>query len=202
VSVCPGCTALVAFLQFRVCFRNSLQLARRLTCVQIENGALQIIPGSHAFPISPTGDQLTEDEASVHAPPERRRFVLLKRGEVIVLHNWCLHRSELNTTDAGRRGLSVCYIDAATTLRPGEMGDEARAAAIESALHPLDYDADSSSSALPGDRSKRGAEAAQEHAEDTSGGESEDMRKSKLWPQIFPAFLPAAGPRHVTGGKL
>lgn len=171
-------------------------------CVQIENGALQIIPDSNAFAISPTGDQLTEDEAAVHAPPERRRFVLLKRGEVIVLHNWCLHRSEFNATDTARRGFSVCYIDVATALRPGEMGDEARAAAIESALHAMD--ADPSSFVRTANSAEQIGEARQ-RAEDIGGDESEDARRSKLWPQIFPTFFPAAsmtGPRHATDSKL
>ena len=56
-----------------------------------------------------------------HAPVEKRRFVLLKRGEVVVLHNWCLHRSETNFTDSPRRGFSVCYIDSATKIR-GQSG--------------------------------------------------------------------------------
>ena len=66
--------------------------------------------------------------------------MLLKRGEVIVLHNWMLRecrngrpvlltvaatltppflrtdRSEVNSTPNPRRGFSVCYIDAATSL--------------------------------------------------------------------------------------
>ena len=56
----------------------------------IENGALQILPGSHKFAINADGDQLSPEERPVHAPAEKRRFVLLKRGEVIVLHNWML----------------------------------------------------------------------------------------------------------------
>lgn len=83
----------------------------------IDNGALQIIPGSHHFAINPEGDQLSSAERPIHAPIERRRFALLKRGEVIVLHNWLLHRSEVNRTSHPRRGFSVCYIDAATSLR-------------------------------------------------------------------------------------
>ena len=35
-------------------------------------------------------------------------------GEVVLLHNWTLHRSEVNTTNRPRRGCSVCYVDAAT----------------------------------------------------------------------------------------
>jgi phytanoyl-CoA hydroxylase len=91
----------------------------------IENGALQILPRSHKFPINAEGDQLSPDEWPIHAPVEKRRFVLLKRGEVIVLHNWMLHRSEVNSTSNPRRGFSVCYIDAATSLHsvaPEERG--------------------------------------------------------------------------------
>ena len=78
--------------------------------------SLQILPRSHKFPINADGDQLSPEERPVHAPVEKRRFVLLKRGEVIVLHNWMLHRSEVNSTPNPRRGFSVCYIDAATSL--------------------------------------------------------------------------------------
>ena len=41
-------------------------------------------------------------------------YLELEMGEVVLLHNWTLHRSEVNTTNRPRRGFSVCYIDAAT----------------------------------------------------------------------------------------
>ena len=126
--------------------------------------SLQILPRSHKFPINADGDQLSPEERPVHAPAEKRRFVLLKRGklpryrwhlgcillkmpaisfrtgEVIVLHNWMLHRSEVNSTPNPRRGFSVCYIDAATSLH----------------------------SVAP-----------------------EERNKKLLWPKIFPSFVPA-----------
>jgi hypothetical protein len=35
----------------------------------------------------------------------------------VLLHNWTLHRSMVNTTARPRRGFSVCYIDAGTRQR-------------------------------------------------------------------------------------
>ena len=41
----------------------------------------------------------------------------MEKGEVVLLHNWTLHRSETNSTNRPRRAFSVCYIDAATRQR-------------------------------------------------------------------------------------
>ena len=38
-------------------------------------------------------------------------------GWVPQLHNWCLHRSMVNTTTQPRRAFSVCYIDSETRQR-------------------------------------------------------------------------------------
>jgi len=43
--------------------------------------------------------------------------VVFFHSEVILLHNWTLHRSLTNTTEQPRRGFSVCYIDAETRQR-------------------------------------------------------------------------------------
>ncbi len=82
------------------------------TCVA--NACLQIIPGSHKKKIPRKGDQLSPEERAVHAPDEERLYLEMDRGEVVMLHNWTLHRSEVNTVDRPRRAFSVCYIDAAT----------------------------------------------------------------------------------------
>ena len=82
------------------------------TCVA--NGCLQIIPGSHHTMIPERGDQLSEEERVLHAPDEKRLYLEMEKGEVALLHNWTLHRSETNSTDRPRRAFSVCYIDAAT----------------------------------------------------------------------------------------
>ena len=82
------------------------------TCVA--NGCLQIIPGSHKSIISEQGDFLSPEEIPLHAPDEKRLFLELESGEVVLLDNLTLHHSEVNTTNRPRRAFSVCYIDAAT----------------------------------------------------------------------------------------
>ncbi len=82
------------------------------TCVA--NACLQVIPGSHKTKIPESGDLLSEEEIAIHAPDEKRLYVEMEKGEVVLLHNWTLHKSEVNTTNRSRRGFSVCYIDAAT----------------------------------------------------------------------------------------
>ena len=82
------------------------------TCVA--NGCLQIIPGSHHTMIPEKGDQLSAEEQALHAPDGKRLYLEMEKGEVVLLHNWTLHRSETNSTDRPRRAFSVCYIDAAT----------------------------------------------------------------------------------------
>ena len=64
--------------------------------------------------IPETGDLLSEDERALHAPDEKRLYLEMEKGEVVLLHNWTLHRSETNNTNRPRRAFSVCYIDAAT----------------------------------------------------------------------------------------
>ena len=85
-----------------------------LDSTRIENGCLQIIPGSHKSKIPQTGDLLSEQERAIHASDDKRLYLELAAGEVVLLHNWTLHRSETNQTNRPRRAFSVCYIDAAT----------------------------------------------------------------------------------------
>jgi len=80
----------------------------------ISNGCLQIIPGSHKTMIPEKGDLLSPEEIEAHAPDDKRLYLEMEMGEVVLLHNWTLHRSEVNTTNQPRRAFSVCYIDAAT----------------------------------------------------------------------------------------
>ena len=82
------------------------------TCVA--NGCLQVIPGSHKSIIPKQGDQLSAEERAIHAPDEKRLYLEMESGEVALLHNWTLHRSETNSTNRPRRAFSVCYCDVAT----------------------------------------------------------------------------------------
>ena len=90
---------------------------RPLAASTPENGCLQIIPGSHKSILPKQGDQLSAEERAIHAPDEKRLYLEMESGEVALLHNWTLHRSEPNKTDRPRRAFSVCYIDSATVHR-------------------------------------------------------------------------------------
>lgn len=85
-----------------------------LDATSVANGCLQIIPESHKTIIPKEGDQLSLEEGVIHAPDEKRLYLEIGRGEVVLLHNWTLHRSETNMTNHPRRAFSVCYIDSAT----------------------------------------------------------------------------------------
>ncbi|MDP7253101.1 MAG: phytanoyl-CoA dioxygenase family protein [Planctomycetota bacterium] len=91
-----------------------------LDATWVANGCLQLIPGSHKTKIPERGDLLSAEERAIHAPDEKRVYVEMQKGEVALLHNWTLHRSETNNTDGPRRAFSVCYVDAATRQGDGE----------------------------------------------------------------------------------
>ena len=46
-------------------------------------------------------------------------FLEMRAGEGVLLHNWMLHSSEVNSTDAPRRAFSVCYLDGDTVSNSG-----------------------------------------------------------------------------------
>ena len=47
-------------------------------------------------------------------PGDAIEYLELEAGEALLLHNWLLHRSDINHTGAPRRALSVCYMDGRT----------------------------------------------------------------------------------------
>lgn len=89
-----------------------------------DNGGIQIIPGSHKRGhINPDHNAgfLTEQLAKEHCPPQDAQHLELEAGEVVLLHNYLLHASDVNRSQHPRRAFSVCYMDAATTdSRGGE----------------------------------------------------------------------------------
>ena len=65
----------------------------------------------------------------------------MEPGEMVLLHNYLLHASDINKTSISRRALSVCYMDAATIengrpcSRPVAFGNNAlRVEELEPAL--------------------------------------------------------------------
>jgi phytanoyl-CoA hydroxylase len=81
------------------------------------NGCVEVIPGSHknglVNPDHPSGF-LTPEQAEAWQSQSGTEFIELEPGEAVVLHNWVLHRSDVNATDIPRRALSVCYMDGRT----------------------------------------------------------------------------------------
>ena len=84
--------------------------------VTVENGCLKIIPGSHNTLINPQSGSgfLTEEHIDTIVSQYEPMDLLLEAGDSVLLHNWMLHSSEVNTTDIARRAFSVCYMDGAT----------------------------------------------------------------------------------------
>lgn len=95
-----------------------------------ENGCVEVIPGSHRALINPdhTSGFLTPEQAMEHCAEDKRVHLELEVGEVVLLHNWLLHGSNINASQQSRRAFSVCYMDANTkTIDPRHQGHYRRA---------------------------------------------------------------------------
>lgn len=91
----------------------------------IQNGCVQVIPRSHTHglinPTHPSGF-LSQAQSAAICTEDRIVHVELEPGEVVLLHNYLLHASDINRSSQSRRAFSVCYMDAAT-LKNGEPSD-------------------------------------------------------------------------------
>lgn len=88
----------------------------------IENGCVEVLPGSHKLGrINPDdlSGFLTPAQIAEYCPPDNGTFLELEPGEVVLLHNWLLHRSDVNRTPVSRRAFSVCYMDGRTRASNG-----------------------------------------------------------------------------------
>lgn len=84
----------------------------------VENGCVQVIPGSHHTLYNPEHQSgfLTEEQAEELCKPEDAIYLEAEAGEVLLLHNWLLHASDKNNSAQSRRAFSVCYMDASTQV--------------------------------------------------------------------------------------
>lgn len=81
----------------------------------VENGCVQVVAGTHQLGIlSEQGHTITPEQEARFCPMESIVDLELEPGEVMILHNWLLHRSGVNRSDISRRAFSACYIDART----------------------------------------------------------------------------------------
>jgi len=94
-----------------------------------ENGCVQVIPRSHQYglinPTHPNGF-LSKAQSAAICTEDRIVYVELEPGEVVLLHNYLLHASDVNFSAQSRRALSVCYMEA-ETLKNGEPCQNPRA---------------------------------------------------------------------------
>lgn len=86
------------------------------------NGCVQVIPRSHRHglinPTHPSGF-LSKAQSAAICTEDRIVYVELEPGEVVLLHNYLLHASDINRSSQSRRAFSVCYMEAAT-IEKGE----------------------------------------------------------------------------------
>ena len=79
------------------------------------NGCVQVIPGTHRLGLLTTaGSTVRAEDVERYCPDEAITYLELKAGEGLLLHNWLVHRSDVNRTSTPRRALSACYMDGRT----------------------------------------------------------------------------------------
>lgn len=78
-------------------------------------GGIEVLPGSHHGGLAtPLGGVVPRANVEAAAADARALPVPTGAGDVLLLHNYLWHRSGPNTTDAPRRGFTVCYMPAST----------------------------------------------------------------------------------------
>jgi polysaccharide pyruvyl transferase WcaK-like protein len=81
----------------------------------LANGCLQVVPGTHRLGLlSRYGSTISDDHAAKHCPPEAITHLEVAAGEALLLHNWLIHRSDVNRTAQPRRAFTACYMDGRT----------------------------------------------------------------------------------------
>jgi ectoine hydroxylase-related dioxygenase (phytanoyl-CoA dioxygenase family) len=87
-----------------------------LDAATVANGCVRVIVSSHHSLVNPWDDSAFLEEAHYpqHCPPEREVALELQSGDVVLVHNWLIHRSGVNRSVTPRRAFSVCYMDART----------------------------------------------------------------------------------------
>lgn len=78
------------------------------------NGCVRIVPGSHQHGVINAGHWLDDEQIARYAPTARVIDLVAEAGEAILLHNFLVHSSGVNGTNAPRRAFSTTYMDAVT----------------------------------------------------------------------------------------
>ncbi len=85
-----------------------------LDAATVENGCMQIVPGSHKHGVINEMHFPSEADQARYAREEDCIYLEAEAGEAILLNNLLLHRSARNPTGKPRRAFSIAYMDAAT----------------------------------------------------------------------------------------
>ncbi len=87
-----------------------------LDAATVDNGCVFVMPGTHHSLVNPEHGSgfLTEEQVQKVLDEHEPVALELEAGEVVLLHNWLLHSSDINRTEIARRAFSVCYMDADT----------------------------------------------------------------------------------------
>jgi len=92
-----------------------------LDAATIENGCMQVVPGSHKHGVINEMHFPSEADQARYARDEDCIHMEAAAGEAILLNNLLLHRSARNPTGKPRRAISIAYMDAATrAVKTGE----------------------------------------------------------------------------------
>lgn len=92
-----------------------------LDAATVENGCMQIVPGSHKHGVINEMHFPSEEDQARYAREEDCIHLEAGEGEAILLNNLLLHRSARNPTGNPRRAFSIAYMDAATrAVKTGE----------------------------------------------------------------------------------
>ena len=91
-----------------------LQIWTALDDAPAAAGCLEIVPGTHlGGRATPEGGVIPDEVVAHSGKLEQSILAPARAGEALLIHNHVWHRSGRNGTDAPRRGLTICLMDAA-----------------------------------------------------------------------------------------
>ena len=80
----------------------------------VASGCMQIVPGSNNLGILNERHFTSEEDQAKYTRDEDVMDLEAEAGEAVLLHNFLLHRSGVNTTTSPRRAFSATYMDVET----------------------------------------------------------------------------------------
>src|SRR5450759_2860440 len=76
---------------------------------------MEVIPGTHRLGLLRSyGSTVTPEDVACYCPEERAHPLEVEAGHAVLIHNWLIHRSGVNTSPIPRRAVTVCYMDGRT----------------------------------------------------------------------------------------